>query len=122
MVQVVRVQADDWEANGVRREPAMSEPVRGETCVSVPFRDGRGGRAFVSLGGQTVRLDGRYFEWSDRFGPLFVTKTGRARKAPHQHDPWWKSLELWIVCGKRVTEGGDCVIDMPSAASDGSPR
>jgi hypothetical protein len=44
------------------------------------------------------------FEWSDRFAPMPVTKTGAQRNLAPRH-PFWRAVSLWILQGRRIENG-----------------
>jgi len=55
------------------------------------------------------------FEFSKRFGPLLIGKSGRTiDRLPAQRDKFWAALHWWCVQGHRV-ERGRCVYDVPAA-------
>ena len=57
----------------------------------------------IITGGKTY-----YFTFSDRFGPLMETKTGREAELPiRATHPFWIAFNMWLKGGK-VTFGGVC--------------
>lgn len=67
----------------------------------------------VMRGGAEYTLDGRRFEWSDRFGPGFVGKRGQEVSGPSPRDHFWKALDWWIQQGKQVDADGNCIYTEP---------
>jgi hypothetical protein len=61
-----------------------------------------------------IIIDGtRYiFEWSEMWGPLPMTRSGRVRELGHNHKIW-RATGLWSKQGKRVDEYGVCVWEYP---------
>lgn len=53
-----------------------------------------------------------YFSWSDRFGPLAQTKTGRVRDISHRH-PFWRAASLWNLQGQRLVEANKAIWHEP---------
>ncbi len=70
------------------------------------FPDGLGHRMFIdcygieeyliAVGLQTIR-----FTWSDRFGPLPITRRGGEITLRHNH-PFWRAASIWSLQGKRL--------------------
>lgn len=60
----------------------------------------------LSIFGETI-----LFEWSEIFGPLPITKTGRERKLRNAH-PFWSAVSLWAIQGKQ-SDGSRAVWHMP---------
>lgn len=81
---------------------------------SIP--DGSGGRIFIDqfgsgdyvieVGKQTI-----HFEWSDRFGPLPLTKSGMPRDLAWKHR-FWRAASLWNLQGQRL-EGNKAIWHEP---------
>jgi len=46
-----------------------------------------------------------FFDWSDRFGPLFVTNRRLERKTQLKHPDVWNAIQWWFDQGKRHQDG-----------------
>lgn len=55
----------------------------------------------IQINGHTHR-----FDWSDRFGPLFLGKDGRDLKNQNQQKLVWDALGQWSKQGKRLCANG----------------
>lgn len=67
---------------------------------SLIYIDGWGGDTFkIEVAGKLIP-----FEFSDRFGPLPLTKAGGGRKMAWRH-PFWRAASLWKLQGMRVENG-----------------
>lgn len=55
-----------------------------------------------------IKINGRthYFDWSDRFGPLFMTKDGRDLNNQNPPKLVWGALSQWKKQGKRLCAAG----------------
>jgi hypothetical protein len=65
----------------------------------------------IEVGAQTFR-----FEDSDRFGPLFVGKTGREleNQMLAERSPFWAAHRAWVSQGRRLKpDGTSCIWDQP---------
>ncbi len=90
--------ADDFDAIRARRDDRQ---------FSVPLGDGK--RAMLDcFGGAEFNIETSKglirFEWSERFGPMAVTKTGAERNLSPRH-PFWRAASLWNLQGRRVENG-----------------
>ena len=52
---------------------------------------------FIDVRGKIIR-----FEWSDRFGPLPVTKTGVEMRSIGPQHAFWRAASLWNLQGRRL--------------------
>lgn len=72
------------------------------------------GIVHLSIGGPTYSIDGVRFEYHPRFGPLCVGSRGQILdRQPGPRNKFWKSIDLWIQQGKRVTSAGACIYEIP---------
>ena len=55
-----------------------------------------GGEYFIDVGIETIK-----FEWSERFGPMALTKRGAERSLGPAH-PFWRAASLWNLQGQRL--------------------
>lgn len=55
------------------------------------------------------------FEWSDRFGPLVITKSGKpcVHQPTAERHPFLLAVSYWSKQGKRVGDDGYCVWERP---------
>ena len=73
------------------------------------------GDALVMFGdstGHLMRVNGKTFkfEWSDRFGPLLISKkTGKTLENQNAPKLFFEAVSLWSKQGKRVSPDGFCV-------------
>jgi len=65
-----------------------------------------GGDYIIAVRGKEIR-----FEWSERFGPLPVSKTGIPLELSWRH-PFWRAASLWRLQGQRV-DGNRCIWHEP---------
>lgn len=58
-----------------------------------------------------IRFDGgEYrFEWSDRFGPLFIGKTGKILRNQNPPGKVIDAITKWEKQGKRICPNGYCI-------------
>lgn len=54
------------------------------------------------------------FEWSDRFGPLPITATGRQLDLGPRH-PFWRAVSLWVMQGRRLKNTNEAEWHEPRA-------
>jgi len=63
----------------------------------------------ITVAGKVFR-----FDFSQRFGPLFVDANGRElSRQPGPKREVWKAVTYWLRQGKRVGEDGLCIWDYP---------
>lgn len=68
----------------------------------------------ILLGGPIYTIDGVRFEWSERFSPAVVGKSGNILdKQPGERARFWKSVGYWRDQGERVTGDGVCIYETP---------
>jgi hypothetical protein len=65
----------------------------------------------------TLEVDGKtfHFEDSDRFGPLFLGKSGNTLKNQFmaERSPFWRAHRIWVRQGRRLEDGKVCIWDEP---------
>lgn len=81
---------------------------------SVPFDNET--RAMIDCFGDdefTISVANRdiLFEWSERFGPMPITRDGAQRDISHKN-PFWRAVSLWDLQGQR-TEGKKAIWHEP---------
>lgn len=84
-------------------EPTTAATVQHDQQYSVGCGSGRVFIDCFGAGGYEIEVKGEVvlFDWSERFGPLPVTKGGSERHLSHRH-PFWRAVSLWSVQGKRL--------------------
>ncbi len=91
------------------------------TCIDFSLHD-FSGILCVGEPGQYLIRDGENqwrFEWSDRWGPLRVSKDGRTAGQPSWRSRFWTVTTIWAKQGKRTQPFGRetlAVWDQPPAA------
>lgn len=83
------------------------------TCSTKPF--GRSPYTYrLAVNGKEF-----YFDWSETFGPLPVTETGKEiNNGPRQS--FWDAVTLWNDQGRKVGENGLCIWSEPPDIMDGA--
>lgn len=65
-----------------------------------------GGEYFIDVADETIK-----FEWSERFGPMALTKKGAERALTPKHK-FWRAASLWNLQGQRL-EGSKAIWHEP---------
>ena len=90
----------------------------GHIAHEITIGDGEGAtRAHIDTWGAgpfKIVVDGKttIFDDSDRFGPLFLGKTGIVLSDQRASNAFWAAHYMWIKGGRR-TNGGLCIWDAP---------
>lgn len=91
------------------RQFSISSPFDkpGEKRTLVFFDSFGGDEHDIEVGGKVLR-----FEWSERFGPFPLTKTGAENTSIGPRHKFWRAASLWNLQGRRL-EGNKAIWHEP---------